>query len=188
MSNSNQHVGRKLRRLRRARDLTLDEVARLAGCSESMVSKIETGRVNPSLNIMRGLAAALGVNMAALFEEPGDKSIVSRRGARPRLNDDTLRSGDGIILERLVGEDGNTVLQANIHIVLPGGATDGAISHIGEEMGYLLEGELELTVGEETFVLQPGDSFHFRSEAPHAYRNLGDNVARILWVNTPPTF
>lgn len=185
---ANGHIGLKLRRLRKARDLTLSAVAREAGCSESMVSKIEAGRVNPSLTIMRGLASALGVNMAAMFENTGEHSVVSRRGARPRLNDDKLRSGDGVILERLVAENADTVLQANVHIVLPGGASDGLIFHVGEEMGYLLEGKLELTVGEETFVLEAGDSFHFRSETPHGYRNLEESVARVLWVNTPPTF
>jgi transcriptional regulator with XRE-family HTH domain len=185
---SEPHVGPKLRRLRKSRGLTLSEVAQRAGCSESMVSKIETGRVNPSLTMIRGLTAALDVNMAALFENGGDRSVVSRTGQRPRINDDALRSGDGVILERLVAQNGDTQLQANIHIVLPGGASDGTIAHVGEEMGYLLEGELELTVGQETYRLKPGDSFHFRSELPHGYRNLGDSVVRILWVNTPPTF
>lgn len=182
------HVGPKLRRMRRARELTLNEVARRAGCSESMVSKVETMRVNPSLTMTRALAAALDVNVAALFENGADRSVISREGQRPRLNDDGLRSGDGVILERLVSQTGETALQANIHIVLPGGASDGLISHVGEEMGYLLEGELELTVGEVRYKLKPGDSFHFRSELAHGYRNLGDSVARILWVNTPPTF
>lgn len=185
---SEPHVGPKLRRLRRARDLTLNEVARRAGCSESMVSKIETMRVNPSLTMIRSVAAALGVNVAAIFESAGARSVVSRNGERPRLNDDLLRSGDGVILERLVAQGGDTQLQANIHIVLPGGASDGTITHVGEEMGYLLEGQLELTVGNERFLLRPGDSFHFRSESPHGYRNVGDSVARVLWVNTPPTF
>jgi transcriptional regulator with XRE-family HTH domain len=185
---SEAHVGPKLRRLRRARDLTLSDVAQRAGCSESMVSKIETKRVNPSLTMVRSLAAALDINIAALFEDVGDASVVSRNGSRPRLNDDTLRSGDGVILERLVAQSGDTALQANIHIVLPGGASDGEISHLGEEMGYLLEGELDLTVAGETHRLKPGDSFHFRSELPHGYRNPGESVARVLWVNTPPTF
>lgn len=182
------HVGPRLRLLRRSRNLTLSEVARRAGCSESMVSKIETTRVNPSLTLVRRLAGALDLNVAALFDNDADRAVVARNGRRPRLNDDTLRSGDGVILERLVAQNGETLLQANIHIVLPGGASDGAITHFGEEMGYLLEGELELVVDDETFQLKPGDSFHFRSERPHSYRNLGESVARVLWVNTPPTF
>ncbi|WP_111734095.1 helix-turn-helix domain-containing protein [Roseovarius amoyensis] len=185
---ASEHIGRKLRRLRRARDLTLSAVALEAGCSESMISKIETGRVMPSLTIMRGLTAALGVNVTAMFEDGDPQSIVSKRGSRPRLSHDTLRVGDGIILESLIAQSNETSLQANIHIVLPGGASDGTIAHLGEEVGYVLEGELELTVGSESFLLAPGDSFHFNSNLSHGYRNMGDAVARILWVNTPPTF
>lgn len=182
------HVGPRIRRRRRFRDLTLSQVAERAGCSESMVSKIETMRVNPSLTLLRRLAAALEINVAALFEDAPQDQIVSRRGDRPRLDGDTLRSGDGVILERLAPHAEGVALQANIHILLPGGASDGLISHVGEEIGYLLEGVVDLIVEDTTYRLEAGDSFHFRSERPHGYRNAGDSVARILWVNTPPTF
>jgi transcriptional regulator with XRE-family HTH domain len=182
------HVGPKLRRHRRFREMTLSDLAGRAGCSESMISKIETMRVNPSLTLLRRLAAVLEVNVAVFFDDAPQQDIVSRRGERPRLDGDTLRSGDGVILERLAAYAEGVALQANIHIVLPGGASDGLISHVGEEIGYVLEGVVDLTVGERTHRLEPGDSFHFRSEIPHGYRNVGDSVARILWVNTPPTF
>jgi transcriptional regulator with XRE-family HTH domain len=184
----NAHVGPRIRRLRRVRDLTLSRVAERAGCSESMVSKIETMRVNPSLTLLRRLAAALEINVAALFEDGTQQQVVSRRGERPRLDGDTLRSGDGVLLERLAPHAEGVALQANIHILLPGGASDGLISHVGEEIGYLLEGVVDLIVDDTTYRLEAGDSFHFRSERPHGYRNAGDSVARILWVNTPPTF
>lgn len=181
-------IGPKLRRRRRQLDLTLSQIAERSGCSESMVSKIETMRVNPSLTLLRRLAAALDLNVALLFDDAPASGVVQRAGARPQLDGDALRSGDGVILERIAPYAEGVALQANIHILLPGGASDGLISHVGEEMGYLLEGEVELVVGDEVFRLKPGDSFHFRSERPHGYRNLGDSVARILWVNTPPTF
>lgn len=181
-------IGPMLRRRRRACEMTLSRLAELSGCSESMVSKIETGRSTPSITLLRRIAAALGVNVTAFFAGPGECSVVSRVGERPRIGDDTLRAGDGVVLERLVAPQAETLLQANIHIVAPGGASDGLISHLGEEMGFLLEGRLDLIVGKETFALRAGDSFHFRSERPHGYRNPGRSVARVLWVNTPPTF
>ena len=60
--------------------------------------------------------------------------------------------------------------------------------HSGEEIGYVLEGEIELTVDGHKYRAKMGDSFHFRSELPHGYRNVGPTPARILWINTPPTF
>ncbi len=182
------HVGVTLRLRRRGLDLTLDQVASRAGCSESMLCKIETGKVNPSITLLRRLAQALQVNIAALFDDAFMPGIVQRAGQRPRLNDGNLRHGDGVMLERLVPHAQGITLQADIHEIAPGGASDGLITHQGEEMGYVLDGIVELIVDSQRWRLEPGDSFHFRSERPHGYRNLGDRTARILWVNTPPTF
>jgi transcriptional regulator with XRE-family HTH domain len=183
-----RHVGERLRRWRRQRNLTLDEVASRAGCSPSMVSKIETRKAEASLTLLRRLAAALDVNVAAVFEAAETNRIVMKPAQRPRLSGDALRSGDGIVLERLVPYGADARLQANIHIVAPGGASDGLITHVGEEMGYLLEGTIDLTVDGEVYRLEAGDSFHFSSERPHGYNNPGTEHARILWINTPPTF
>ena len=181
-------LGAKLRYHRRMRGMTLQDIAREAKCSESMVSKIETARVNPSLTMLSRLAAALDVNVSVFFSgEPGD-DIVMRAGTRPVLDADALRRGDGVALERLFPHTPGCMLQANIHIIAPGGRSDGLISHIGEEMGYLIEGELELEVGGRRFTLGAGDSFFFESDRPHGYRNPGSREARVLWVNTPPTF
>lgn len=182
------HVGVTLRARRRTLDLTLDQVATRAECSESMLCKIETGKVNPSITLLRRLAQALQVNISALFEDTSGTEIVQRAGGRPRLNDGNLRNSDGVVLERLIPHAPAISLQADIHEIAPGGASDGQISHQGEEMGYVLDGVVELIVDNQRWRLEPGDSFHFRSDRPHGYRNIGSTLARILWVNTPPTF
>lgn len=181
-------LGARLRHFRKIRGLTLKGLAARVGCSESMISKIETMRVTPSLPMLRRLTEALEINIAMLFADDTGNGVVSRQGQRPRVDTDPLRRGSGVSLERLVPHHPSSLLQANIHIVAPGGSSDGLISHAGEEMGYLLEGLLELEVGGEKLVIRPGDSFHFRSDLPHGYRNLGPSEARVLWVNTPPTF
>jgi mannose-6-phosphate isomerase-like protein (cupin superfamily)/DNA-binding XRE family transcriptional regulator len=167
--------------------MTLLKLADAAGCSESMLSKVETQRAEPSLTLLRRLASALGVNLAALFDDV-EQTIVLRAGSRPRLGPPGIRRGDGISLEQLVPFQVGSLLQANIHIVEPGGGSDGLIEHEGEEVGYLLSGTLDLEVDGEVHRLGAGDSFHFRSERPHGYSNPGDSEALILWVNTPPTF
>ena len=181
-------IGAKLRYHRRLRGMTLQDVARDARCSESMVSKIETATVRPSLTMLSRLAAALETNVSVFFSEGTGDDIVTRAGTRPRLDTDALRRGDGVTLERLVPYAPHYMIQANIHIIAPGGCSDGLISHVGEEVGYLIEGQLALEVDGLHFLLGPGDSFHFDSERPHGYRNPGPHEARVLWLNTPPTF
>jgi quercetin dioxygenase-like cupin family protein len=73
-------------------------------------------------------------------------------------------------------------------VVEPGGGSEGAIEHQGEDVGYVLEGEFELIVAGKTYKLQQGDSFFFRSNLPHGYRNPGRKQTRVVWVNTPSTF
>ncbi len=94
----------------------------------------------------------------------------------------------GIRLERLISRSDDNLLQGNIHWIEPGASADGVIPHQGEELGYLLEGELVLLVDGKRLTAGTGASFHFRSELPHAYRNEGTSSARVPWVSTPPTF
>lgn len=177
-------LGVRIRHARRVAHLTMTQAAERAGCSESLISKIENGQATPSLAMLHRIAVALDTNIAALTrEEAPTTGPVLRQGQRP-----VMQTGGGIALERLVLAQRGGLLQANIHIVQPGVETDGQIVHAGEEVGYLLEGTLELLLGEECYVLQAGDAFTFSSQLPHGYRNPGSTVARVLWVNTPATF
>ena len=67
------------------------------------------------------------------------------------------------------------------------GQGHGEIKHVGEDVGYVLEGEFELTIHGTTYCLKAGDSFFFRFELPHSYRYPGAIEARVLRVNAPPT-
>jgi transcriptional regulator with XRE-family HTH domain len=181
-------IGQTLRNARMTKRMRLKDVADRVGCSVSMLSKIENGRAAPSLRILHSVVRVLDTSIAALFSSAPDGDLVFfREGERPTVMvDGTGRSE--IILERLVPFAPDRVLEGNIHIVLPGADSGGAISHVGEEVGLVIEGTVELRVGATTRILRQGDSFFFKSELPHSYRNVGDVVAKIVWINTPPTF
>lgn len=176
-------LGLRLRHARLVAGLTLLQLAQKASCSESLISKIERSLATPSLTMLHRLAVALETNIGILTSEDGPTdSPIIRHDERP-----VLKAG-GIALERLVLPKRGGLLQANIHVVSPGEGSDGLIEHSGEEIGYVLEGTLELTLGESRYDLGPGDAFSFPSNVPHGYRNTGDDVARVLWVNSPATF
>lgn len=182
-------VGQRIRHLRKLKRMRLKDLAAAVGCSESLLSKVELNRATPSLRMLHRIMAELGSNIAALFSESSAEEVrVYRAEERPIVRIAGTDGAPGIRLERLAPVDADHILEANIHEVDPGANNGGDIKHEGEEVGYVLAGELELTVGERIFRLSKGDSFHFRSELPHSYRNPGRAVARILWVNTPPTF
>jgi transcriptional regulator with XRE-family HTH domain len=182
-------LGIRLKLARQLKGLTLREVADSAGCSDSLLSKIENGKASPSLPMLHRLAEALETNIGWMFEETdSEEGIVFRAGARPIIALDPLRQGEGISLERVIPHSAGHLLQCNIHHIEEGGESAGTIQHAGEEVGYILAGNIELTVDDRVFQLHPGDTFVFRSELPHGYRNVGTGPARIFWVNTPPTF
>ena len=182
-------VSIRLRLARQTRGLTLKALAETAGCSESLLSKIENGKASPSLPMLHRLVQALDTNIGWMFEENhGEEGIIFRDGARPVITLDPLRRGEGISLERVIPYSPGHLLQCNIHHIEVGGESAGPIQHAGEEVGYVLRGRIELILDGRTFILSQGDSFVFGSDLPHAYRNLGDEPASIFWVNTPPTF
>jgi transcriptional regulator with XRE-family HTH domain len=182
-------LGMRLRLARQTRGFTLKSLAEEANCSESLLSKIENGKATPSLPMLHRLVKVLGTNIGWMFEESdSEEGIVFRKGARPLITLDPLRQGEGISLERVIPYSPGHLLQCNIHHIEQDGESAGPIEHAGEEVGYVLNGEVELIVGEQVFQLTPGDSFVFKSELPHHYRNIGKGRASIFWVNTPPTF
>jgi transcriptional regulator with XRE-family HTH domain len=189
LEEKNEYLGVRLRHGRMTLGLRLRDLADKAECSESMISKIENGRAVPSLNILYRIAEALDLTVGQLFEKPSEPSgLLSRAGERPIVKIDPLRSGPGLTLERLIPYDKSRLLQGSIHNVAPGGGTDGLISHEGEEVAYVLEGKVEFLIGDARHVLNAGDSICYRSEQPHGYNNGGEKAARMIIVNTPPTF
>ena len=108
---------------------------------------------------------------------------VSRPSERPRLVMDS-----GVIWERLADNTGNDL--DFIEIIYPPRSSsttdDRMLQHAGAEFGYLLEGELEVTVGFDTFTLRPGEALGFDSSHPHLFRNLRDTPARGIWCVRHP--
>jgi transcriptional regulator with XRE-family HTH domain len=183
------HVGVRLRHARMTRRMTLRELAEKAGCSESLLSKIENGRALPSFGTLHRIIGVLGLTMGQLFvKTDGPFGIVSRAGERQALAFHPLRTSVGVIFEQLVPSNQGSLLEGSIQTIAPGAGGDTLITHAGEEVGYVIEGTIELTVDKTTYVLNAGDSCSFRSELPHGLRNPGPNPARVIVINTPPTF
>ena len=191
-ANPEVEIGIRLKHARLVKNLRLRELADMLDCSESFLSKVENNKVRPSLAMLRRIVGALKINIASLFDGPvqeGSEQVqIGRKTKRPIIRTDSLACGPGISLERLVSASRSKLIEANIHCVEPKGHTDGTYEHEGEEIGYVLEGRLELQVSGVSYVLEQGDSFFFRSDLKHGYRNPGKTVAKVLWVNTPPTF
>ena len=178
-------IGARVKHARLLAGIRMRELAQKVGCTESMVSKIEAGRVVPSLQMLQRLVAALDRDMASFFgtnlNSPG---LILRAGERPLVTSDPLRKGPGVAYERLVPFAAGNLLECNIHVVQPAGHKQDLITHQGETVGYVIEGQLELTIDTTAYLLSAGDSFFFKNHLANSYRNIGSAAARVLWVNT----
>ncbi len=182
-------LGRRLRTIRRARKLRLKDLAAEAGCSESLLSRIENGIVMPSLTTLHRLSRALSTNVSALLAPPeADACVVYGPGERPRYHRRESAEGDGSMADSLVPFAESRLIEALLIRLPAGGPACGPFRHEGEEVGYVLEGRMELVVRGETHQVATGHSFFFSSEHEHSYRAAGEGDCLVLWVNTPPTF
>jgi transcriptional regulator with XRE-family HTH domain len=194
-------LGEKLREVRKAKGLSLQQVADLANLSKGFVSQVESGTTNPSIASLKRIANVLGTPLGGLFgpEPNGEESAPVTPQAPP------LDSGDVRIVRRsrrkmlawpgaemktyLLTPDLQRKLEVSLNVYEPGGHSgDEPLVHEGEEFGLVLEGRLEVTVKDQTFVLEEGDSIYFPSHLPHQTRALGSGPVRTLWVVTPPSF
>jgi DNA-binding transcriptional MerR regulator/quercetin dioxygenase-like cupin family protein len=171
-----------LRRLRRAARLSQRRAAQRAGLSAGYLSALERGAAGASVATLQRLTAAYGATLQDLFPaRPGGRLV--RPGQRA-----VLELGAGSVrIEQLAGGGGQ--LEPHLFVLAPGASSDGTYSHPGEEFIYVLAGRARITLGEdEQYDLATGDALTFTSTLPHAFQNLADTPARLLWINTPPTF
>lgn len=185
-------IGVRLKYARLSKGYTLAQLADIVKCSESMISKVENDKLRPSIAMLHRFSQALETNIASLISEPDPNAeVVSiiRGESRPRIHVDAEWQGaEGVWLERVIPPTPGGLLQSHVLNLAPNGRSDGLISHTGEELGFVITGEVELEVAGSTYALKAGDSFFFPSSLEHGYHNKGRQVTRILWVNTPPSF
>ncbi len=186
VADSRVDVGERLRAIRRLRRATLKTVAERADLSESFLSQVERGRANASVASLKRIAAALGVNVADLFEPDGsnNRPRVLRREARPALGFGNL--GKKFMLTPRPLEN----LQVIMGELAAGGSTgDEPYTHgDSEELLVVLAGVVSLQLGSEVFELSTGDSIDYRSSTPHRLSNIGGDPAEVLWIISPPSY
>lgn len=179
-------IGIRIRRARLLKGLRMRDLAERVSCDESMISKIEAGKVMPSLTMLNRIVTALDRDLSSFFGLEADMhKMVARPEDRLKVEGDALRGGSGVSYERMVPIAAGNLLEANVHVIHPDGRKTDTITHQGEATGYLIEGHLELTIDGEVFEMNAGDSFFFKAYLTSSYRNIGSEVARMIWVNTP---
>jgi transcriptional regulator with XRE-family HTH domain len=181
--------GEALRARRQENRISIRALADQVGVSPSLVSQIENGKVNPSVETLVALVTALGLSLDELFldvpvsageplPKPGGTGVV-RRGRRPHIELAT-----GVIWDRLTPthEQGVDFLYVVYEVGGASCAPGAFMRHHGREYGLILSGRLGAAVGFETFELGPGDSIVFNADEPHRLWTIGDEPVRATWT------
>jgi len=179
--------GEKIRTVRERRGMTLKGLAEKAGVSESLVSQIERNKVSPALDTLLSLIDSLDIDLEHFFSEYRRERVAKIVKADARNS----FSRPGVVYQRLAQMDptstGKDVIEAYEIKIEPEAKTGSTeYGHEGSELGLVVEGSAELTVGTATYLLEPGDSVSFASDFPHVVHNKGKKMLRLFWVVTPP--
>ncbi|MFQ5623301.1 MAG: helix-turn-helix domain-containing protein [Paracoccaceae bacterium] len=183
---SSTTLGADLRALRRARGITLEEIARKLGRSVGWMSQVERDISQPGIADLRAIAGALGVPMSLFFGQADapeeERGRIVRARARRRIG-----SGPAGLVEELLSPDLTDDFEVVHSVFEPGAVLPREQTRPTQEVGYLVSGRLTLWIGGREFALNPGDSFRIRGE-PHRWANPHDKPAVAIWVIAPPVY
>lgn len=175
-------IGERIRSKRKMAQFTVDEVAEKIGLSQSMVSQLERGKAKPSLDTLWKLSILFDVSLSYFFEGIEKKSVIVSRREEQEILKMRHRNVQYRVLAPLTGRK---IEFFEITVSPDKGEEHQFYPHNGEEGGIIIQGELEVLIGEETYLLKQGDSIYFDSTHPHAFRNPGDCPAVAIWTGTP---
>lgn len=176
-------LGPRIRFYRQMRKMTLRQVAAAAEVSVSFLSQLERGASGSSIPTLHLIAEALGLTLADLFSaQPAPTHQVLRAAERPVIH---AAGVDKYMLTRRPLQH-LEVLEGVVH---PGGMVGSATHSHGDsqELLLVLEGSVRLTLDDEEYALEVGDSIEYRSSLTHCVVNDSARTARVLWIISPPS-
>jgi transcriptional regulator with XRE-family HTH domain len=192
---SHTDLANEIRQLRKVRGITLQQLALSTGKSVGYLSQVERNLTKPSVAALQDISEALGVHIGWFFPEdnagsPDERDHIVRQQNRRRLRYSELSGTEYLGLhDHLLSSNLNGQLALGVSRYEPGASTgDDSYAHDGEEAGLVISGQLQLTIEDRVHLLEPGDSFSFKSQLQHHYANPSDNEdTLVVWANTPIT-
>ncbi|ACO80899.1 Cupin, RmlC-type protein [Azotobacter vinelandii CA] len=180
-------VGVRLQSIRKLKGLSQRELAKRAGVTNSTISMIEKNSVSPSISSLKKVLGGIPMSLMEFFsldlEAEASAPVVYRAAEQAELS-------RGLLSMRLIGKDHPDRALTFLSVTYPPGADSGEalLLRDGEEAGILVEGRLELQVGEQRYTLESGDSYYLVAGQPHRFRNPFEAPAQLISAATPAHF
>ena len=182
LSGDSRHPGERLREHRTGRRVSVRTLAERTQLSPSFISQFERGLTNASVSSLMRMADAVGVPMAALFEDSAaSRPTVLRAAVRPKVS---TPSG---LAKYLITRQPLQHLEIYAGEFDPGSSTGTAYVHEdSQEVFLVVSGELVVELDDVPHLLRTGDSIEYQSSTPHSVRNPGSEPAIGYWISSPP--
>jgi len=177
-------LGETIRRIRAEKNLSLRELAEMTELTPSFLSQVERDLAEPSITSLRKIASALGVPLFYFLMDNEKPSPVVRKGERK-----ALKMPQSHLVYELLSPDLNRSMEVWMGRLDPGAVScDSPLSHQGEECIVVLQGTMEVQLGEDTYTLEEGDSIYYFGAVPHKLKSVGKEQLVFISCITPPLF
>ena len=178
------NIGEKLKQLRKENNLSIQKLAKRAGVSAAGIYKIESNEMIPTITTLLKIANALDKKVSFFVDEGEPLSDVEYIHSNERMK--FPASGFKVIYETIAARLQDCMLQAGVYRVEPGGSSgEEPMAHRGEELALCLRGKVEFIIRGEKYILNKGDSIHFKCSIPHSFNNPGNEQALFVSVVSP---
>ena len=207
--NIRDDLGQRLRLARENKSIGLRELARRLGVSPSLISQIETGKTEPSINTLFAIVSELELPVNEIVFDSKQNAAAASGAAAARAGDGSARGRggepdpadapkspvqrernrtsisleSGVSWQRLTAQPDHNV--DFLFLRYPPGSEstppDSLMRHNGTEYGYILSGRLQVSIGFDTYEIGPGDTISFDCTQPHRFATVGDETVEAVW-------
>lgn len=177
-------IGKKIKRLRIAKQLTQEELAIRCELSKGFISQLENDLTSPSIATLIDILDILGTNLQEFFNEDKVEKIHFKKEDMFEKENKELNYN----IKWLVPNAQKNEMEPILLTLSPLGHYNLEEPHEGEEFGFVLKGSVTLHLGKKKFKIKEGESFYFKSVHKHYISNPNKSIAEVIWISTPPSF
>ena len=180
------YFGKTLREIRKRKNLTMKELSKKIGVSESLISQVETDKVSPAINTLLKITDELNIDFEYLFKKYKRKAKVHiiKKKERTKIIDGPVNYELLSKIDNIYHE--NTIEAYHLEIKPGENKKSSDYGHQGSELGIITDGRGEIQIAGNRYTLTSGDSVSFNADEPHTLINTGTEPLKAYWIITPP--
>jgi transcriptional regulator with XRE-family HTH domain len=175
-------IGEKIKTLRMKNKLTLSELAMRCELTKGFLSQLENDMTSPSIETLSDILEVLGTNIGEFFSKNQVEQVVFNE------NNYFENETEDYVIKWIVPSAQNNEMEPMIIEIKPHKRSQKIRPHNGEEIGYVLQGKIKLVIGKNSYVVETGSTFYVEGNNSHYLVNETDDIAKVIWVSSPPSF